>query len=86
MEERAECWGHWQCRACYGEQVKDRLLAVVGGNTEVHRLTCQICGHISHYDLRKRREPTVSLDHAFWWRGASLEHTLLNAPRIASSQ
>jgi len=48
--------------------VEDRLLGVVGGLLEVHRLTCAACGAVSHYD-RKRgggRVAARSAEHFVW--------------------
>lgn len=58
--------GRWQCRACSGKHVEDRLLGVVGEGTEVHRLKCEDCGAVSHYD-RKRGQAAVRSAEKFLW-------------------
>lgn len=54
----------WQCQACRSFRVTDRLLGVVAETTEVHRLTCEDCKAVSHYD-RAGNPPTASLAGRF---------------------
>lgn len=59
--------GYWQCRSCSGIEIRDRLLGVVGEQVEVHRLICETCGAVSHYDRTGTSQPTKSLNNQFWW-------------------
>ena len=59
--------GQWRCRQCSSINVTDRLLAVVGQQMEVHRLTCETCGQAGHYDFNSRGIPHTSLNGRFQW-------------------
>lgn len=66
MEPQPKETGHWQCRACSSRRVEDRLLGMVGENTEVRRLKCTECGVMNYYD-RKRGQPLVRSAEKFLW-------------------
>ena len=58
----------WQCRACSGQRVTDRLLGVVGQRLEIHRLVCEQCGAIGHYDRKPgQQQPMVRTGEDFLW-------------------
>ncbi|MBI3319827.1 MAG: hypothetical protein HYZ89_04495 [Candidatus Omnitrophica bacterium] len=42
----------WQCQACSSTHVTDRVLATISNAFEIHRLICQRCGAVDHYDHR----------------------------------
>ena len=71
MEPQSKETDHWQCRACSGKRVTDRLLGVAGDVTEVRRLKCEDCGAVSHYDLKRggHRPSVRSTDHFLWIPG-----------------
>lgn len=55
----------WQCQVCKSCNVKDEQLSLVQ-QTEVHRLICQDCGVVRHYDrLVGQDAPEASLHKTF---------------------
>ena len=40
----------WQCQTCSGRRATDRVLATISNLFEIHRLICQRCGTVDHYD------------------------------------
>ena len=61
--------GYWQCTGCASPHVVDRILLLSGACLEVHRLSCQRCGAIGHYDrdLTKLMSPVRSVNGLFRW-------------------
>ncbi len=58
----------WRCRICGTGPVADLVLSGVGGVVELHRLTCERCGAVGHYDLDRTRAvlPTQTVNGRFW--------------------
>lgn len=58
----------WRCRVCGTGPVADLMLSEVGGVVELHRLTCERCGAIGHYDLDRTRavQPNHTVNGRFW--------------------
>lgn len=58
----------WRCQRCGAEQVEDRLLGMVADGTAVHRLTCESCGAVSHYDRKPgATAPLIQPTSRFRW-------------------
>ena len=56
----------WQCQLCSSVRVTDIALGMIEGSTEVHRLICEGCGAVNHYDRKAGKpEPTRSLSGTF---------------------
>lgn len=62
----------WQCQTCGTGTVQDRLLGVVADGTAVHRLTCERCGAVSHYDRKPgTTAPMMQNTSNFLWIAGS---------------
>lgn len=59
--------GHWHCRECLGSRAKDRTLGIVAEKLEIHRLICEDCGVVGHYDCEGNGHPKESLHGRFKW-------------------
>ena len=60
----------WQCRVCHSTVVRDEVLAELGGSLQIHRLTCEQCGAVGHYDDDRTHaeHPTTTVNERFWCR------------------
>ena len=69
--------GQWRCRQCSSIKVTDRLLAVVGQQMEVHRLSCESCRQVGHYDRNGVGTPQANLNRTFEWITSASKHAVV---------
>ena len=79
--------GHWECTACSNSLVLNRILIANCGGLEVHRVTCEICRAVGHYDLdvRTGEHPTRTLNRIFHWVPGDVRKATVRIKGIAAT-
>ena len=65
----------WQCQVCRGVRVCSRAVFSVGHAAKLHRIICEACGAVGHYEAPSRNgaAPTTTYNGKFRVMASSCE-------------